>query len=242
MDMTDNNAFSRLEKEYKKYAEYCTYAVKEVSTKLDNLKSEMKSEIKTARSDDSYYNLIDSYHSRIKTFDSTFEKLVRRKMPPNMESIKDFHDIAGVRVITPFKDDVYKVAEMLSFHRSITVVETKDYIEDTKENGYKSLHLITNVNYSLGNIEHNIPTEIQIRSMAMDMLWSLDHIINYKKAEVNPKNVELFQRIAKILDEFEDAAMELRDTAGVQAATELMKGAEAIVAGAKKAAEANQQD
>ena len=76
----------------------------------------------------------------------------------------------------------------------------------------------------------------------MDMLWSLDHIINYKKSEVNPKNVALFQRIAKILDEFEDAAIELRDSAGVQAATEFMKGATSIVTKAMETAEAVQQD
>ncbi len=229
MEGQKNSAYFELEKKYSEYEYYCKYALRNISARLDNLYEEM------ARSTEGY-NIIDHYYTRIKTFDSTFDKLARRDLPPTFKSIREeLHDVAGARIVTPFKDDVYRMAEMLPYQHSIEIVERRDYIEKPKENGYKSLHIIANMKFHLYEAEHIIPIEIQIRSKGMEMLWSLEHIINYKNSSADPAATESFARIAKILDEFEDAAMELRDTSGIQAATDFMATTNTLVEGMVKA-------
>ena len=102
-------------------------------------------------------------------------------------------DIAGIRVVCNFIDDVYAIADMLIEQNDIALIGKKDYIENPKENGYRSLHLVLSVPVFLLNGCENVPVEVQIRTVAMDFWASLEHQLRYKKGKefANKINVEL---------------------------------------------------
>ena len=113
-------------------------AIKEVQTKLENLNDEMST--KRQR------NPINSIKSRIKTPRSIYEKINRKGMDMNMDTLlNDMHDIAGIRVVCSFIDDIYAIANMLTLQDDITLIKIKDYIKEPKDNGYRSLHLVVEV-------------------------------------------------------------------------------------------------
>ena len=153
---------------------YYSYAIKEVRTKLEILNEELA--FKTKR------NPIESIDSRVKKPASIIEKLRRRHFPVSVESVfENLHDVAGVRVICSFIDDIYDVAEMFLSQDDITLIEKKDYIQNPKSNGYRSLHLIIEVPVFLSDRTLNMKVEVQIRTMAMDFWAALEHQANYKK-------------------------------------------------------------
>lgn len=153
---------------------YYSYAIKEVRTKLEILNEELA--FKTKR------NPIESIESRVKKPASIIEKLRRRNFPVSVESVfENLHDVAGVRVICSFIDDIYDVAEMFLSQDDITLIEKKDYIQNPKSNGYRSLHLIIEVPVFLSDRTLNMKVEVQIRTMAMDFWAALEHQANYKK-------------------------------------------------------------
>ena len=153
---------------------YYSFAIKEVRTKLEILNEELA--FKTKR------NPIESIESRVKKPASIIEKLRRRNFPVSVESVfENLHDVAGVRVICSFIDDIYDVAEMFLSQDDITLIEKKDYIQNPKSNGYRSLHLIIEVPVFLSDRTLNMKVEVQIRTMAMDFWAALEHQANYKK-------------------------------------------------------------
>ena len=153
---------------------YYSYAIKEVRTKLEILNEELA--FKTKR------DPIESIESRVKKPASIIEKLRRRNFPVSVESVfENLHDVAGVRVICSFIDDIYDVAEMFLSQDDITLIEKKDYIQNPKSNGYRSLHLIIEVPVFLSDRTLNMKVEVQIRTMAMDFWAALEHQANYKK-------------------------------------------------------------
>ena len=153
---------------------YYSYAIKEVRTKLEILNEELA--FKTKR------NPIESIESRVKKPASIIEKLRRRNFPVSVESVfENLHDVAGIRVICSFIDDIYDVAEMFLSQDDITLIEKKDYIQNPKSNGYRSLHLIIEVPVFLSDRTLNMKVEVQIRTMAMDFWAALEHQANYKK-------------------------------------------------------------
>ena len=153
---------------------YYSYAIKEVRTKLEILNEELA--FKTKR------NPIESIESRVKKPASIIEKLRRRNFPVSVESVfENLHDVAGVRVICSFIDDIYDVAEMFLSQDDITLIEKKDYIQNPKSNGYRSLHLIIEVPVFLSDRTLNMKVEVQILTMAMDFWAALEHQANYKK-------------------------------------------------------------
>lgn len=162
----------------------CWYgcAIREVRTKLEVLNDEFQST--TAR------NPIDNIKSRIKKPLSIYEKLQRRGFPVTMDSIlTNMHDVAGIRVICPFIDDIYTVADMLIAQDDITLIQRKDYIKNPKENGYRSLHLVVEVPIFLSTGKQMIKVEVQIRTIAMNFWASLEHQIHYKKSQEDVEDV-----------------------------------------------------
>ena len=162
----------------------CWYgcAIREVRTKLEVLNDEFQST--TVR------NPIDNIKSRIKKPLSIYEKLQRRGFPVTMDSIlTNMHDVAGIRVICPFIDDIYTVADMLIAQDDITLIQRKDYIKNPKENGYRSLHLVVEVPIFLSTGKQMIKVEVQIRTIAMNFWASLEHQIHYKKSQEDVEDV-----------------------------------------------------
>lgn len=158
------------------------FALDEISTKLGILNEELQF-IQD-------YNPIEHVKTRIKSPESIRDKLVRKGHPVTIENaIKHIKDIAGVRVICSFSTDVYRIADMISKQRDVTVLEVKDYIAAPKPNGYKSLHFIVQIPIFLTDRVVDVPVEIQIRTIAMDFWASLEHKIYYKFNERVPSGI-----------------------------------------------------
>lgn len=163
-------------------------AIREVRTKLEVLNDELS--IRNSR------NPIEFIESRIKRPLSIVDKLKRYGEPVNVESIeRSLNDVAGIRVICPFIDDIYSVADMLLSQDDITLIKKKDYIENPKPNGYRSLHLIVEIPIFLHDQKKMMKVEVQFRTISMDWWASLEHKIRYKKGlqESDYVDQELFE-------------------------------------------------
>lgn len=127
-------------------------------------------------------NPIETIKCRLKEPRSVIEKLRRRQLPFTLRSIEEnIQDIAGIRVICAFPEDVYLLAEYFLRQDDIKLVRIKDYIQNPKPSGYRSLHLIVKVPIYLANEKKMINAEIQFRTIAMDFWASLEHKMKYKK-------------------------------------------------------------
>ncbi len=127
---------------------------------------------------------IDSIQTRLKSTASIMEKVQRRNLDvTSIETIeKNIHDIAGVRVICSFIDDVYELAKSFADQDDITVLEVKDYIKNPKPNGYRSLHIIVEVPIFLKDEKRMMKVEVQMRTIAMEFWSNLEHKMRYKKS------------------------------------------------------------
>jgi putative GTP pyrophosphokinase len=159
-------------------------AIKQVRTKIEILSEDF-----AVRHD---YNPIHHMERRLKTPDSIEKKLHRYGKEISMQSAREnIMDIAGIRVVCNFLDDVYEVADMLTSQSDIRLIKKKDYILEPKSNGYRSLHLVISVPvFLLEGCEH-IPVEVQIRTVAMDFWASLEHQLRYKNDIVLPMKKDL---------------------------------------------------
>ena len=148
-------------------------AMKEISTKLEIL-------------DDAFHvnhshNPIHHLECRIKGIQSIYDKMLRYQIPFTLDAARErVQDIAGIRVICNFLDDIYIVEELLLQQTDISLIKRKDYIENPKPNGYRSLHLVVKVPVYLPDRTETVPVEIQLRTIAMDYWASLEHMLSYK--------------------------------------------------------------
>ena len=127
-------------------------------------------------------NPIESIHTRLKRPQSIIEKLQRRGLPITLDSMEhELSDIAGVRVICSFVDDIYRLVEMLEQQDDIRILQRKDYIANPKPGGYRSLHLIVEIPIFLSREKRMMRVEVQFRTIAMDFWASLEHKMRYKK-------------------------------------------------------------
>ena len=127
-------------------------------------------------------NPIESIKVRVKSMESIIKKARRKDIPLNLKSIeKNIRDIAGIRVICSFQDDIYVLADCLLRQDDISLIEVKDYIKNPKPNGYRSLHLIVEIPIFLDTEKKQMKVEVQLRTIAMDFWASLEHKLRYKK-------------------------------------------------------------
>jgi putative GTP pyrophosphokinase len=150
------------------------------------------------------YNPIETIKSRLKSMDSIVEKLQRKGLPLELESIENnLKDVAGIRVICPFLSDIYRMASCLMEQDDIVVIEKKDYIKNPKKNGYRSLHLIVETPIFLQKEKRMMKVEVQFRTIAMDFWASLEHRMHYKK-NLDEKMQEML--VAELRDCAEESA------------------------------------
>ena len=160
--------------QYKRLMAYYCCAIMEVETKFNVLNEEY-----SLRYD---RNPINGIKSRLKSLDSIKAKLERKGLPFLWKTIEEhILDVAGIRIVCSFVDDVYLLADALLKQDDILLIEKKDYIANPKENGYRSLHLIVAVPIYLEHEKRVMPVEIQLRTIAMDCWASLEHQLRYKK-------------------------------------------------------------
>lgn len=152
------------------------------------------------------HNPIDSIKTRIKSPKSIQEKLLRKNLPFTVDSINNsLNDIAGIRVICPFVDDIYVLADCLLQQDDITLMEKVDYIKKPKASGYRSLHLIVKVPIFLQNEKRMMKVEVQLRTIAMEFWANLEHKLRYKKNIPN----ELLKLIENELQECAETSAHL---------------------------------
>lgn len=159
---------------YRTLMAYYKCAMMEIETKFKVLNQEFS--IQYDR------NPIESIKTRLKEPSGIFEKLKRKGLPLGIDSIEqNIFDVAGIRVICSFPEDIYMLANCLEMQDDIKIIKRKDYIENPKENGYRSLHLIVEVPIYLANKKKPMKVEVQLRTIAMDFWASLEHKLRYKK-------------------------------------------------------------
>ncbi len=148
-------------------------AIREVKTKLEILDSEFRTKYA--------YNPIHHIEDRLKSPQSMFEKMRRLNLPFTVESVREnLFDIAGVRVICNYIEDIYQVADLLTAQDDVVLIKRKDYIANPKANGYRSLHLVIETPVYLSEKKELVNVEVQIRTIAMDFWASLEHELKYK--------------------------------------------------------------
>lgn len=173
-------------------------AIREVRTKFEILNDDLS--LHNNR------NPIEMIKSRVKKPQSIMEKLKRRGLELSVASvIENLNDVAGIRVICSFVDDIYKVAEMFTRQDDVTLLEVKDYIKNPKPNGYRSYHMIVEIPVFFADCKQAVKVEVQLRTIAMDFWASLEHGMKYKKD----------------MPEAEEVIAELKSCADIIAATDL---------------------
>lgn len=167
--LKDTEEFMKLENLYES-------AIREISTKLEILDDEFQIQFQR--------NPIHHMECRLKTPTSIFDKLKRKGLETSVKSAREnITDIAGIRVICSYIDDIYMIADLLCAQDDISLIRTTDYIKNPKSNGYRSLHMVVLVPVFLVKEKRFVPVEIQIRTIAMDFWASLEHQIHYKSCK-----------------------------------------------------------
>lgn len=173
-------------------------ATREIVTKLENLNDEFKYS--------RHHNPIHQVTARVKTPRRIVEKLARKGHEMTLASARqNIHDIAGVRVICSYVDDLYLVANLLTSQSDIELIREIDYIKNPKPNGYRSLHLIVAVPVFMSSGPESVKVEIQLRTIAMDFWASLEHELAYRLADKRQEQI----------------TRELKDCADVISATDM---------------------
>lgn len=162
----------------------CRYqaAIREVQTKLEILDDEFQ--MRHQR------NPIHHMQNRMKSIQSMMDKLRRKQLELSIDSaVENLTDIAGIRVICSYVQDVYTVANLLTGQDDVHLVRVRDYIQTPKENGYRSLHMVVEVPVFLAEGRVMVPVEVQIRTIAMDFWASLEHSLRYKAVDNVPEEI-----------------------------------------------------
>lgn len=176
-DLKDTVDFDKIQSSFSGFEKFMmmySCAIKEVTTKFEVLNADFTVAYNR--------NPIEMIKSRVKKPKSIFDKLQRRDFPLTMDSIlNNLNDVAGVRVICSFIDDIYDVAGRFAGQDDITVIAIKDYIKNPKPSGYRSYHMIIEIPVFFADMKRNMRVEIQFRTIAMDFWASLEHKMKYKK-------------------------------------------------------------
>lgn len=180
-------------KPMKEFMTYYRCAIMEIETKFNVLNEEFSLQYDR--------NPIEHIKTRLKSAESIIKKINRKGLDFSIETVeKHIKDIAGVRVICSFPEDIYKLAECLLNQDDVKLIEKKDYIINPKKSGYRSLHLIVEVPIFLQNGKKSINVEVQLRTIAMDFWASLEHKLRYKK-NIDTEETEIIERELLICSE-----------------------------------------
>lgn len=176
-------------------------AIMEVETKLNVLNQEFSLQYDR--------NPFESIRTRLKSPTSIVNKMYRKGLEVSIENIQEnLHDIAGIRVVCSFQEDIYKLARMLCSQDDVSLLQIKDYIKNPKPNGYRSLHLILAIPIFLSEKKQYVKVEVQFRTIAMDFWASLEHKMKYKK---NIKNADqIAERLYECAETIEKIDLEMQ--------------------------------
>lgn len=172
-----DDASKEMIKQFLKIERNYRYALNKMNTKIENMNDFCQM---------SYaHNPIHHTEARLKSPDSIIEKMKRRGYETTFDSLKEnLYDIAGMRVVCNYINDIYQIVHLLTLQKDIRVKLRKDYIVNPKSTGYRSLHIVFEIQLVILNQEIWVPVEIQFRTLAMDMWASLEHELRYKAKDM----------------------------------------------------------
>ena len=204
--------------EYKGTDEERRRAIDEVSLVYGSAIREVEARMKMLADDfDMKYSYMPVHHiqSRLKTFDSILEKAFRYEIEDPINNIdtirREILDIAGVRVVCNYEEDLRTMSNLLLSQEDIELIRMKDYCNNPKESGYRSLHVVIAIPVYLVNRKKIVPVEVQFRSIAMDAWASLEHELRYKNKGKLPANVvHTLKGSAEILHEIDERLSKIR--------------------------------
>ena len=154
-------------------------------------------------------NPIEHVKSRLKRPSSIARKLEKKGLEPSLENaVKYIDDIAGVRIVCQFQDDIYKIADVIKSFNNVRVVQIKDYIKNPKENGYRSYHMHVEIPVKTLHDEEWVKVEFQLRTLAMDFWASLEHKLRYKNESEIPDSISKELKQCANMVELMDAEMQ----------------------------------
>ena len=190
-----DNSMEQMRSDYAQLRGVYAAAIREINARLTTLDTEFSFRNR--------HNPIHHIESRVKSLTSIIKKLQTIHAPVSISSAKKcLHDIAGVRVVCRYVDDIYRIANLLLAQDDISLILEKDYIKNPKPNGYRSLHIVVDVPVYMSHGKLFAPVEIQIRTIAMDFWATLEHGIRYKATgEVPQKIVDELRECANVITE-----------------------------------------
>ena len=191
------------EQEFQKIMRIYEMAMVQVRDDLEDIKNNL--------SNNYQYDVINNINCRIKTPDSIIKKMKRKQYDLNYKNlIENVDDIAGIRVVCPFKSDIPKVVEILEENPNLEILQKKDYITKPKKSGYSGYHIIAQTPVNIGDAFANVKTEIQIKTMAMDFWSSTEHKLKYKaKNKLSKADSKKMVRYAKIINKMDNEIMKI---------------------------------
>ena len=180
-------------------------AILEMRTKLEVLSRDMS--VRYRR------NPIEFIESRLKRPSSIARKLQKSGLEVTVENMtKHLSDIAGIRVLCAYIDDIYEIARMLAHQKDVEIITVKDYIKHPKDNGYRSYHMIVEIPVYFSDDVRPVRCEIQIRTIAMDFWATLDHDMQYKKQVEDAEQImQELKDCADIIHQTDEKMMRLRE-------------------------------
>ena len=191
------------EQEFQKIMRIYEMAMIQVRDDLEDIKDNL--------SNNYQYDVINNINCRIKTPDSIIKKMKRKQFDLNYKNlIENVDDIAGIRVVCPFKSDIPKVVEILEENPNLEILQKKDYITKPKKSGYSGYHIIAQTPVNIGDAFANVKTEIQIKTMAMDFWSSTEHKLKYKaKNKLSKTDSKKMVKYAKIINKMDNEIMKI---------------------------------
>ena len=196
MMIPDTPTAAAFQQQYREMMQLYSAAVREVRTKVEILDEEFRTRYA--------HNPIHHIDSRLKSPQSMMKKLARKGLPQTLEAAEaNLNDIAGIRIVCNYLDDIYRIADLLQRQRDVEFVHRRDYIENPKESGYRSLHLVIRIPVFLSSHTELVPVEVQIRTIAMDFWATLEHQLRYKS------NHETTQQLRRRLQHCAEASAAL---------------------------------
>ena len=185
-------------------------AIREVQTKLEVLDDEFSVEYNR--------NPISFIKTRIKKPVSIYNKLQKLGYDFTIENIQQLNDVAGVRIVCAFIDDIYTIADLITQQDDIKVIKIKDYIKNPKPNGYRSYHMIVEIPVFFAKGKTPMRVELQIRTNGMDFWATLEHQLSYKKGiEEMPGFEEISKELmhsAQVIIEADNEMQEIKNKIG----------------------------
>lgn len=200
-EILKNNELIKVEKEYDEFEIIMLIyqkALNSIVEKFTNLKSLLNE----------YYNyeVITNITSRIKSPESIAGKMKKKKLEVNYENmIQNINDIAGVRVVCNYEEDIYKIRNIIKNQKDIKILKEKDYIKKAKKSGYSAYHIIIEVPVKVREETIHIKVEIQIRTQLMDFWATTEHKVKYKPkkklSNIDSFNLYIYAKIINMIND-----------------------------------------